>query len=171
MRSVVLRRVGRRLAPALLAPALTAGLVLPMGSPASATTAPAAGFAVSTGYTPGSGSFSRTVLRYAATQKGDRYRWGGTGPNAWDCSGYTQWVYKKVGKKLPRTSRQQRAATRYISSSQKRPGDLVFVHGSRGVYHVAIYAGKGYWWEATRPGRPLGKHKAWSKKVSYGRPR
>ena len=171
MRSVVLRRVGRRLAPALLAPALTAGLVLPMASPASATTAPAAGFAVSSAYTPGTTSFGNAVLYWASTQKGDPYRWGGTGPNSWDCSGFTQWVYGKVGKKLPRTSREQRAATRYISSSQKRPGDLVFVHGSSGVYHVAIYAGNGYWWEATRPGRPLGKNKAWSTRVSYGRAR
>lgn len=119
---------------------------------------------------PGTQAFGNAILGEAAKHKGKRYRYGGTGPSSFDCSGYVGYVYQKaVGKKLPRTSRQLRAATKRISRSQLRRGDLVFVHSGGRVGHVAIYGGNNTWWEATRPGRPVGKHRAWSSSVSYGR--
>jgi cell wall-associated NlpC family hydrolase len=45
----------------------------------------------------------------------------------------------------------------------------VFFYGSGGVYHVAIYAGHGYIWEAPKPGGHVHKVKIWSKSVRYGR--
>jgi peptidoglycan DL-endopeptidase CwlO len=118
---------------------------------------------------PGTAAFGRAVLRYAAVQRGKPYIWGGTGPRGFDCSGYTRWVYRQVGIALPRVSRAQRTATRRIPASRVRVGDLVFVHNGGRVTHVAIYAGRGYWWEAPRPGKRILKRKAWTRRVSYGR--
>jgi cell wall-associated NlpC family hydrolase len=119
--------------------------------------------------TPGTAAFGRAVLRYAAAQRGKPYIWGGTGPRGFDCSGYTRWVYRQVGIVLPRVARAQRRATRRISTSKVRVGDLVFVHTRGRVTHVAIYAGRRFWWESPRPGRSILKRKAWSRRVSYGR--
>jgi cell wall-associated NlpC family hydrolase len=126
-----------------------------------------------------SNSFTRTdermsasaahVLSIAAAQEGDRYQYGAAGPDAFDCSGFTQYVFGKVGISLPHSSSAQRSVARRVSSPQ--PGDLVFVYNGDGgsIGHVAIYAGNGYWYEASNPSRPVGKHRAWSSNVSYGR--
>jgi peptidoglycan DL-endopeptidase CwlO len=119
--------------------------------------------------TPGTQAFSRAVLREAGRHAGKPYAYGGNGPGSFDCSGFTRFVYAKQGIQLPRTAAQQRGATTRISRSQLRPGDLVFVHRGGSVSHAAIYAGRGMWWEATRPGKPLGKNSAWTSAVSYGR--
>jgi cell wall-associated NlpC family hydrolase len=109
------------------------------------------------------------VLRLAAAQSGKRYRYGGTGPNSFDCSGMVRYVYAHVGVRLPHSSSAMRKQVRRISRSSVRPGDLVFVGSHGGVYHVAIYAGRGYWYEASNPRIGIGKHKAWSRSVTYGR--
>lgn len=109
------------------------------------------------------------ALQVAAKQKGDPYRWGATGPNAFDCSGLTLYSYKKVGKKIPRTAQAQYNASHHIAKSSRTAGDLVFFYGSGGVYHVAIYAGGGYIWESPKPGSRVHHVKLWSSKVHYGR--
>jgi peptidoglycan DL-endopeptidase CwlO len=126
-----------------------------------------------------SNSFGRTdermsrsaanVLSIAAAQSGDRYQYGANGPDSFDCSGFTQYVFSKVGISLPHSSSAQRSVARRVSSPQ--PGDLVFVYNGGGgsVGHVAIYAGGGYWYEASNPSTGVGKHRAWSSNVSYGR--
>ncbi len=78
------------------------------------------------------------VTRFARAQVGDRYRYGATGPDAFDCSGLTQAAYRKAGIRLPHSSRQQAARARSIPRSQARPGDLVVGPG-----HVGIYMGGG----------------------------
>lgn len=117
-----------------------------------------------------SSSFHAKVLREAAKLKGTPYRYGGTTPRGFDCSGYTGYVYKKAGKKLPRTSRQQYSATKHISRKSAKPGDLVFFKSGGGsVYHVGIYAGGNMLWHASKPGKPVAKAKIWSKNVAFGR--
>ena len=105
------------------------------------------------------------VLTEAAKYKGIYYRSGGTSPSTgFDCSGYTQYVHKRLGISIPRTVAEQRRATTRISSP--KPGDLVFF----GTYHAAIYAGNGYIWDSGKPGIPVQKRKIWSyADVSYGR--
>jgi cell wall-associated NlpC family hydrolase len=115
-------------------------------------------------------TFRAKVLREAAKLKGTPYRYGGTTARGFDCSGYTGYVYKKAGKKMPRTSRQQYRVTKHISRSAAKPGDLVFFrNGGGGVYHVGIYAGKNTLWHASKPGRPVAKAKIWSSNVAFGR--
>lgn len=109
------------------------------------------------------------VLAIAAAQSGKPYVYGAEGPDAFDCSGFTMYVFGKVGISLPRTAAQQASVARPVSTP--RPGDLVFVHNGGGgsIGHVAIYAGNGYWYEAANPSEGVGKHKAWSTDVTYGR--
>ena len=109
------------------------------------------------------------VLQIAAAQSGDRYVYGAAGPDQFDCSGFTQYVFGHVGISLPHSAAQQAAAATPVS--QPQPGDLVFVHNGSGgsVGHVAIYAGGGYWYEAANPNEPVGKHRAWSTNVTFGR--
>jgi cell wall-associated NlpC family hydrolase len=118
----------------------------------------------------GTTTFRAKVLREAAKLKGTPYRYGGTTTRGFDCSGYTGYVYKYAGKKLPRTARQQYAATKHISRSAAKPGDLVFFrNGGGGVYHVGIYAGGNMLWHASKPGRPVAKAKIWTSSIAFGR--
>jgi cell wall-associated NlpC family hydrolase len=122
------------------------------------------------GGTGSSSTFQARVLKEAAKLKGTPYRYGGTTTRGFDCSGYTGYVYKKAGKKLPRTSRQQYSATKHLSRASAKPGDLVFFKSGGGtVYHVGIYAGGNMLWQASRPGRPVAKSKIWSSNVAFGR--
>ncbi|MGA8209022.1 MAG: C40 family peptidase, partial [Nocardioidaceae bacterium] len=114
---------------------------------------------------------SQRVMKVAASKKGVPYRWGANGPGAFDCSGYTRWVFARVGKRLPRTSRAQARATRHISRSARRPGDLVFFGGRSGVYHVGIYAGHNTMWHSPYTGRRVSRERIWTSNVRYGRVR
>ncbi|HTE74755.1 MAG TPA: C40 family peptidase [Actinomycetes bacterium] len=108
-----------------------------------------------------------SIARQVAS--GAYYAYGGAGPTGFDCSGFTSYVFSKVGVSLPHSSSAQYSVTTRVSSPQ--PGDLVFVYNGGGgsIGHVAIYAGNGYWWEASNPSTGVGLHRAWSTSVSYGR--
>lgn len=111
------------------------------------------------------------VVHIAASKKGAPYRYGATGPRAFDCSGYTRWVFARVGRHLPRTSSEQSRAVRHVRRSQRRRGDLVFFRSGGHVYHVGIYAGRGTIWHAPRPGERVHRERLWTRSVSYGRVR
>ncbi len=86
------------------------------------------------------------VVNYGLQFVGGRYVWGGTNPNTGaDCSGFVQYVLRNAaGVSLPRTSREQAKVGRAITSSEMRPGDLIFYTNSSGVVnHVAMYIGNG----------------------------
>ncbi|GAA1256306.1 hypothetical protein GCM10009657_34570 [Oryzihumus leptocrescens] len=107
-----------------------------------------------------------SVLAVAAQYAGVPYVWGGTTPSGFDCSGFTQYVFNKIGVSLPRTAEEQRAAVTRVSTPQ--PGDLVFF-GSP-AYHVGIYAGGGMMWDAPHSGAVVSKRAIWTSAVTYGRP-
>ncbi|GAA2485280.1 C40 family peptidase [Streptomyces sp. NPDC059506] len=114
---------------------------------------------------------SSKALKVAASKKGSPYRWGGAGPNQFDCSGLILYAYKKAGRSLPRTAAAQYTRARHISKKSRKPGDLVFFHGRGRVYHVALYAGKDRVWHAAKPGTRVKKERLWTTSVSYGRVR
>jgi Cell wall-associated hydrolases (invasion-associated proteins) len=99
---------------------------------------------------PASGN-ARTALQFAFAQIGKPYRYGGTGPGAWDCSGLTQAAWRAAGVNLPRTTTQQWAwgASRRVSMDALQPGDLLF---SNSLGHVGIYVGGGKMVHAPRTG-------------------
>ena len=108
------------------------------------------------------------VLGTAASLKGRPYRYGATGPRAFDCSRYVKYVYARNGVKLPRTAQQQYRASRKINKEKIRKGDLVFFGGAY-KYHVAIYAGDGMIWHAPSSGKTVRKVRIWTDAWSAGR--
>ena len=88
------------------------------------------------------------VIAYAKTLLGKPYVWGAQGPNSFDCSGFTYYVFKnKAGIVLPRTSSAQSKYGTYVSKSNLKAGDLVFfdTNGANdgNVSHVGMYIGNG----------------------------
>ncbi len=90
------------------------------------------------------------IINIARRYLGAPYRWAASGPNAFDCSGFTMFVYRQVGVSLPRTSRTQIHAGERVSRSDLEPGDLVFF-GSP-ISHVGIYVGGGMYIHSPRTG-------------------
>jgi len=90
------------------------------------------------------------VIAEAKKYLGVPYVWGGTSPSGFDCSGFTSYVYKKVGISLPRTSRAQQNIGKQVSLSNVQPGDLVFM--GKPAYHVGIYIGGGKYIHAPQTG-------------------
>jgi hypothetical protein len=84
------------------------------------------------------------VIPTAEHYLGVPYRWGGTSPSGFDCSGFVQYVFAKHGVELPRTSRAQAYAGDRIALDERvlRAGDLImFAEYGQPISHVAIYAG------------------------------
>jgi peptidoglycan DL-endopeptidase CwlO len=106
------------------------------------------------------------VLGIAASLAGIYYIYGGTTTAGFDCSGYTQYVFGKVGISLPRTAEQQRQAVTPVTNPQ--PGDLVFFGAP--AYHMGIYAGNGKMWDSPRTGKAIALRDIWSSTPTYGRP-
>jgi cell wall-associated NlpC family hydrolase len=87
---------------------------------------------------------SRLLITEAKKLIGTPYRYGGTTPKGFDCSGFVYYTHKKIGKILPRSSKQMYQKGKTVHKSSLRPGDLVFFNTSKsrkGVSHVAIYIG------------------------------
>ncbi|HEY1703693.1 MAG TPA: C40 family peptidase [Trebonia sp.] len=100
-----------------------------------------------------------TAISYAQEQIGKPYLWGGTGPDAFDCSGLVMMAYRQAGITTARTSEEQWATEKKVSASQVQPGDLVFFAGSDGTPtapgHVGLVIGKNQMIEAYATGFPV----------------
>jgi cell wall-associated NlpC family hydrolase len=107
---------------------------------------------------PASARKSGGVVQIAMQYVGYPYVWGADGPNAFDCSGFTQYVYKQVGVQLPRPAAAQfstKIGQRIGSLGALAAGDLVFFKntgGRSGITHVGIYVGGGKMVAANNPG-------------------
>jgi cell wall-associated NlpC family hydrolase len=86
-----------------------------------------------------------TVVSTAQSLLGTPYVWGGESlqEGGFDCSGFTQYVYKKVGITLNRISSDQAKQGTTVSRGNLQPGDLVFYsfEGTSNINHVGIYIG------------------------------
>jgi len=96
--------------------------------------------------TPSNEARATGVLATASRYLGTRYRFGGTTPRAFDCSGFVRYVFARHGVVLPRTAREQFAVGEPVVGGldSLRAGDLLFFRTRRGrAAHVAIYTGAG----------------------------
>ncbi|MDI5973405.1 NlpC/P60 family protein [Streptomyces sp. SL13] len=109
------------------------------------------------------------ALHVAAAQSGAPYQWGASGPYRFDCSGLTFYAFRAAGRRLPRTAAAQYARSRHISAASRTPGDLVFFHTGRYVYHVGFYAGHNKIWHAPHTGARVRLERIWTHAVWYGR--
>jgi cell wall-associated NlpC family hydrolase len=110
------------------------------------------------------------VVRAAAEERGEPYKYGADGPVSFDCSGLTKHVYAQFGVELPHNSAAQYRAVDHVAKAEMRRGDLVFFHNQDGIYHVGIYAGGKKVWAAQNPGEDVRKHSIWTDRFVVGRP-
>jgi len=109
---------------------------------------------------------------------GRKYVWGATGPRTYDCSGFTQKIYRDAGIKIPRVSRDQAKVGQYISYNNLQKGDMVFFdtkkHRSGKVTHVGIYLGRGNFIHASSGAKKIvifnfNKRSYYKKRFLWGR--
>src|SRR5579859_11100 len=100
-----------------------------------------------------------TAIGFARQQIGKPYLFGGTGPDAFDCSGLVMMAYRAAGIFIPRTSEQQWTWGPRVPAGQEQPGDLVLFAGSDGTLtspgHVGLVIGQGEMIEAYATGFPI----------------
>jgi len=136
----------RRTAQLLCAAALTAGstfggLALELGDPAEATVIEV--LATALGAAPGLAAGTAEALAFSAGALGLPYRWGGNGPQSYDCSGLMVAAWRAAGVALPRTAQAQHDALAAVIGTPV-PGDLVFFGLSvTQIEHVGIEIGDG----------------------------
>lgn len=103
--------------------------------------------APSTPLPPVNGTLAQRLIAIAKSRIGAPYVYGAAGPAAFDCSGFTSWVFGQVGIGLPRTAAEQWNAGSHVSYAQAQPGDILAWAGDPTlpgyVSHVAIYLGNG----------------------------
>lgn len=118
---------------------------------ACATSSPAPGPASA----PRDASAER-IAEIALSLRGSPYRYGGEGPDAFDCSGLVQYSHRRAGFEVPRTTEAQYEAVDRVYLSQLRPGHVVFFRiDGAGVQHVGIYVGDQRFVHAPKTGTPV----------------
>jgi cell wall-associated NlpC family hydrolase len=110
-----------------------------------------------TGSTAATSVQAAEAIAYARSKIGLPYKYGATGPNAYDCSGLVQASYKAAGVSLPRTTVGQILVGSPVSKAKLVPGDLVFPDPG----HVQIYTGNGMVVEAPRTGEKVREVAMW----------
>jgi cell wall-associated NlpC family hydrolase len=101
----------------------------------------------------GGSAAAQSAVSAAMAQIGDPYVWGAGGPNAFDCSGLTQYAYAAAGVALPHSSRMQSTMGAPVSRAALQPGDLLFFYSP--VSHVGMYIGNGQMVHASTSGVPV----------------
>jgi cell wall-associated NlpC family hydrolase len=89
------------------------------------------------------------AVAYARRFVGVPYRWGGSGPGGFDCSGLVRYVYRRFGVELPHSSYADFSLGRRVGRWALEPGDLVFFSG---LGHVGLYVGHGRFIHAPHSG-------------------
>ncbi len=107
----------------------------------------------------------------AARHQGKAYQWGAVGPTRFDCSGFTLYVFKRLGRSLPHSSAAQYNApgVRHVSRASLAVGDLVFTIRTGRIRHVGIYAGSNMMWASTQSGDVVRKQSLNNRQLVFGR--
>ncbi len=95
------------------------------------------------------------IVAHALAQLGKPYRYGGNGPDAFDCSGLVSYAHDRTGITTPRTTSDQFRAARTVKREELTAGDLLFFRIGGTISHVGIYAGDGRFVHAPQTGRSV----------------
>jgi peptidoglycan DL-endopeptidase CwlO len=134
--------------------------------------APAAAPQKATGPPPPTSSGAAAAVATAKAQIGKPYKWGGEGPNSFDCSGLVLYSWRAGGVSLSHSALAQYHETTRVPLSAIQPGDIVFFGPSvSGIHHNAIYVGDNQMVEASQTGTPI-RYRAMGRSdlVGVGRP-
>lgn len=104
---------------------------------------------------PSTSNKGEEIVAYAKSFLGCRYISGGTSPNGFDCSGFTQYVYSHFGYSIARVASAQNSNGTAVDRSNLQPGDIVVFldYGKSKIGHVGIYIGNGNFVHAANPSR------------------
>lgn len=132
---------------------LAAGMLGALLLAACASSPPRGDAGPATGSVP---SLGQRIVASAMAEVGKPYRYGGNGPDAYDCSGLVRFAHGAQGIVVPRTTEGQFRAARAVPVDRIAAGDLLFFRfdGPK-VSHVAIYAGEGRFVHAPQSSRPV----------------
>ena len=119
----------------------------PGGIPAGDVAPPEAAIAAAPG------GQAAVAVQSALSRIGSPYSWGGSGPNAFDCSGLVMWAYQQAGISLPHSSQALAQGGQAVSMSEMQPGDLVTYYSD--ASHVGMYIGDGMMVHASTYGTPV----------------
>lgn len=100
-------------------------------------------------------SVGERAAAVALDQVGVPYRYGGTSPNGFDCSGLVQYSYTQAGVRVPRTTRQLWSAVHTVGRGDLQPGDLLFFSIEGKMSHVGMYLGGQRFVHAPQSGRTV----------------
>jgi cell wall-associated NlpC family hydrolase len=111
----------------------------------------------------------QAIVDAAAAQSGKAYVYAAAGPDSFDCSGLTQYVFAQFGIALPHNAHAQLGYGSAVSAADAAPGDLIFFLDGGYAYHVGIYAGGNQMYDAPNSGSTVGLHSIWSTNVAFRR--
>lgn len=104
---------------------------------------------------PATGRVGEVAAAIAMDQVGIPYRYGGSTPSGFDCSGLVQYSYSQAGKLMPRTTGQLWSSTQAVGRRELRVGDLVFFNIDGKMSHVGLYLGGRRFVHAPSSGRTV----------------
>lgn len=104
---------------------------------------------------PETGRVGEAAAAIARDQVGVPYRYGGSSPTGFDCSGLVQYSYSRAGKSMPRTTKQLWSSTQAVGRQDLRVGDLVFFNIDGKMSHVGLYLGRQRFVHAPSSGRTV----------------
>jgi cell wall-associated NlpC family hydrolase len=106
---------------------------------------------------PGQPHPADIVSQIAVSMIGAPYRYGGSSPEGFDCSGLVYYAHVKAGVPVPRTAAEQHAQSRTVATQQLQPGDILFFDTSWRYGHVGIYVGNGEFVHAPSSGKRVSR--------------
>lgn len=123
------------------------------------------------GFSPGGSGQANDLVSIAKQFIGAKYVWGASDPaRGFDCSGFIQYIYKRIGIDLPRVSYQQMGAGRRVDPKDLQVGDLIgwdYSDRNPGADHIGMYIGNGQFIHTNDPSKPLRIEALSSKPQNY----